>query len=106
VAAANGENVTLLSMNDHVCQYYFRLVVRDAPGVLAQVAGILGERNISIDSVIQMDSDPERGVADIVLTTHPSRESEVQSAVDRITKLDAVVDVASLLRIEAYPAAD
>ena len=63
------EATDLLSMDDHVCQYYTRLVVQDQPGVLAGVAGVLGDRGISIDSVIQMDSDSGRGVADIVLTT-------------------------------------
>ena len=106
VAAPEGSGEAaprLLSMDEHECQYYMRLVVLDKPGVLAQVAGVLGKLQISIDSVIQMDSDAERGVADIVLTTHPSPEAEVQRAVGEISRLDAVAEVPSLLRIESYP---
>jgi len=92
----------LLEMSDYQCQYYLRLVVKDQPGVLAKVAGILADRNISIDSVLQMDSDPERGTADIVLTTHPAREREVQQAVEQISAVSSVEKFASLLRIEPY----
>ena len=93
----------LLEMDDHVCQYYTRLVVQDRPGVLAAVAGVLGSRGISIDSVNQMDSDSSRGVADIVLMTHPAREQEMQAAITELTALEAVEEVASLLRVEDYP---
>ncbi len=99
------DGLKLLSMSEHRCQYYLRLVVLDRPGVLAQVAGILGRLEISIDSVIQMDSDAAKGQADIVLTTHPSGEAEMQAAVDEIRDLDVVAEVASLLRVESYPEA-
>ena len=92
----------LLEMSDYQCQYYLRLVVKDQPGVLAKVAGILADRNISIDSVLQMDSDPELGTADIVLTTHPAREREVQQAVEQISAVSSIEKFASLLRIEPY----
>jgi homoserine dehydrogenase len=97
------ETTEFLAMDDHICQYYTRLVVQDKPGVLAGVAGVLGSRGISIDSVIQMDSDSGRGVADIVLMSHPAREQEMQAAVTELAALEAVEQVASLLRVEDYP---
>ena len=97
------ETTEFLEMDDHICQYYTRLVVQDQPGVLAGVAGVLGSRGISIDSVIQMDSDSSRGVADIVLMTHPAREQEMQAAITELAALEAVEEVASLLRVEDYP---
>ncbi|NQW18951.1 MAG: homoserine dehydrogenase [Chloroflexi bacterium] len=92
----------LLEMSDYECQYYLRLVAKDQPGVLAEVAGILASRSISIDSVLQMDSNPEAGTADIVLTTHPAREREVQQAVEQISAVSSIEKFASLLRIEPY----
>ncbi len=92
----------LLDMADYECQYYLRLVAKDQPGVLAEVAGILAAKNISIDSVLQMDSDSELGTADIVLTTHPAREREVQQAVEQISSASSIEKFASLLRIEPY----
>jgi len=92
----------LLSMDEHVSQYFMRLEVRDQAGVLAGISGILGDMEISIASVIQMDVDLERGVADLVIMTHPAREANMQSAVDRIRGLDVVVSLANLLRVESY----
>ncbi|MBI4220711.1 MAG: homoserine dehydrogenase [Chloroflexi bacterium] len=92
----------LVSMENHECKYYFRLVCKDRPGVLAQIAGILGRLQISIASVIQMDTDAERGEADLVIMTHPSIEKSVQQAVREIRALDVVARVAAVLRVEAY----
>ena len=94
----------LLPMAEHECKYYLRLTVRDRPGVLAQIAGALGDLDISIASVLQMDADPERGAADLVIMTHPAREANMQDAVEKIDALDVVDTVANLIRVESYPA--
>lgn len=95
-------SLALVSMDDHECKYYFRLVCKDRPGVLAQIAGVLGRLQISIASVIQMDANAERGEADLVIMTHPSLEKNVQRAVGEIGALPVVARVASVLRVEAY----
>lgn len=99
-----GGGLQLASMEDHRCQYYIRLVAFDRAGVLAQVAGRLAAHDISIASVIQMDSDADRQTADIVLTTHAARELAMQEAAREIGELPVVERVAALLRIEDYPA--
>ena len=97
---ANG--LRLLRMEEHVSQYYMRLGVRDRAGVLAKIAGVLGDLDISIASVIQMDVDLDRGVADLIIMTHPAREANIQTAVTRIKGLDVVISLANLLRVESY----
>ena len=82
------------------CKYYLRLTVADRPGVLAQIARVLGDGNISIASVIQKDSDPEQQTAEIVITTHPALESSVQKSLEQVGALDVVRAVNNLLRIE------
>ncbi|MBI2964803.1 MAG: homoserine dehydrogenase [Chloroflexi bacterium] len=101
-AARSADRLKLVSIDDHECKYYFRLVCKDRPGVLAQIAGILGKLQISIASVIQMDANAERGEADLVIMTHPSLERNVQKAVREIAALQVVARVASVLRVEAY----
>ena len=101
-ARAAADGLRLLGMEEHVSQYYMRLGVRDRAGVLAKIAGVLGDLDISIASVIQMDVDLERGVADLVIMTHPAREANIQTAVTRIKALDVVVSLANLLRVEGY----
>ena len=98
-------DLPLVEMATHQCKYYIRLTVRDRPGVLAQIAGALGDMDISIASVLQMDSDPDRGNADLVIMTHPAREANMQRAVERIDALGDVGTVANVIRVESYPSA-
>ena len=41
-------------------RFYLRFNVDDRPGVMAEIAGILGRHNISIASVIQHETEEER----------------------------------------------
>jgi homoserine dehydrogenase len=93
---------SIASMDDHVCQYYLRLTASDRPGVLANVARLLGEADISINSVLQKDTDIETGHADLEIMTHPAREASMQSAVSSIRELETVLQLDSLLRVETY----
>ena len=82
------------------CKYYLRLNVTDGPGVLAQIAQILGQQNISIAAVLQKDTDPVAQTAEIVITTHPARESSVQQSLQLLADLAVVQQISNLLRIE------
>ena len=82
------------------CKYYLRLNVTDGPGVLAQIAQILGQQNISIAAVLQKDTDPVAQTAEIVITTHPARESSVQQSLQLLADLAVVQEISNLLRIE------
>ena len=87
-------------MEDICTQYYLRVGVIDAPGVLSKISGILGQYNISIASMIQ----PERemsGSTPIVLMTHESREGDVRKAIDEIDRLDVVKEKSHFIRIES-----
>ena len=88
------------SIDDLQCKYYLRLNIADRPGVLAQIARILGEQNISIASVLQKDTDPIAKTAEIVITTHPALESAVQQSLKLASDLEVVQEISSLLRIE------
>ena len=82
-------------------QYYLRLTVLDRAGVLAQIASVMGQHGISIASVIQKDADLQAGTAEIVVTTHPSREVDMQEALARFRELEVVTQVNNLIRVEA-----
>ncbi len=74
-------------------RYYLRLMVDDHPGVLAEIAGILGCNNISIASVLQheLDGMPTDGCqVPLVIMTHKTVEGAVQRAVEEIDGLSAV----------------
>src|SRR5439155_112863 len=74
--AASGENVV---------GAYLRLVVRDRPGILARVSGVLARHNINIDSVLQEPAHSKRRLP-FVMTLEPTREKAVSRAVSEIAQ--------------------
>lgn len=96
---ANITPVKIKPMNEVVCRYYFRFSVVDRPGVLSKIAGILGEHQISIATVIQKGREEGSSVP-IVMLTHEAREEEVQKALKKIDQLEVVTAPTKLIRIE------
>ena len=82
-------------------KYYFRVSAHDRPGVLSKISGILGENNISIESVHQKGRDLV-GAVPIVMITHEAQEAAVYSALSRIDELDVVKDKTVMIRIEDW----
>ncbi|HEX2103159.1 MAG TPA: homoserine dehydrogenase [Solirubrobacteraceae bacterium] len=74
-------------VSDVESAFYLHLEVADRPGVLAQIAQLLGLQGASIRSVVQ------RGLGEnarLVMVTHPILESRFYAAVDLIAGLDFV----------------
>ena len=69
------------------CPYYFRFSTVDGPGVLSTISGILGQHNISIESVIQKGREAGKTVP-IVMHTYEASEAEVVLALAEIDSLD------------------
>jgi homoserine dehydrogenase len=94
----------VLPISDVRTRYYLRINVLDRPGVLALVAGALGDAGISIASLIQKEVDVEDargavGMTDIVIMTHEAREADLQGALKRIGELQGVESVDQVLRV-------
>jgi homoserine dehydrogenase len=87
-------------MEHHYGAYYFRLMVVDQPGVLADVAACLRDHEVSIEALIQRARNPLEPVP-IVLTTHETREAQMSGALARIAALPTVLEPPRLIRIEA-----
>jgi len=80
-------------------RYYLRFGVVDKPGVLAQLAGMLGEHDISISEVVQEGQRQEGRPVTVVVTTHRALEKNVQGALGIINRLPTVKEPTRLLRI-------
>ena len=74
-------------VTDVVSSFYLHLEVADHPGVLAQVAEILGLQGVSVRSVVQKGLGQD---ARLVMVMHPVLESRFRAAVDLISRLDFV----------------
>ena len=93
------KDINLIPMDNIETKYYFRFSVLDRPGVLSKISGILGEHNISLETVIQKGRK-EAGSVPIVMTTYKAKEKDVRQALKKIDKLDIVRDKTILIRIE------
>jgi homoserine dehydrogenase len=86
-------------------EFYLRVTVEDRPGVLADIAGILGQHNVSIAHLVQDAPDAPEGQdapchVEIVLLTHAAREVDVLRAIARINALGHVRGPSRRFRIE------
>jgi homoserine dehydrogenase len=92
--------VPWLSIDDTVTSYYFRMRVADQPGVLADIARILAEGQISIDALFQREPSEGENQTDIIMLTHDALERDVNAAVKRIEALPTVLAPVIRLRQE------
>ncbi len=79
---------------------YLVFTVLDRPGVLGQIASVLGESGISIESVLQKWQSRSAGAVPIVVLTHPAREFAIRHALAEIDRLPEVTAPTRLVRIE------
>jgi homoserine dehydrogenase len=66
--------------------YYLRFRVDDRPGIIAELAGILAAKQISLEAVLQLPSDTKNDLP-FVITVEPSSEQAVREAVDQMSTL-------------------
>ena len=95
----NIKSIPILPMEELYTRYYLRFEARDNPGVLSKISGILGDNNISIESVHQKGR-MDNGNVPIVMITHKAREAWVQKALKQINEIDSVLGSPVIIRIE------
>jgi homoserine dehydrogenase len=88
----------LLSPAESTMRHYLRLRVRDEPGVMARIAGALGDAGVSLSIIEQAESTG--GEADVVLVTHRAKDGAVAKALAAMAAGSFLVKGAVHLRIE------
>jgi homoserine dehydrogenase len=86
----------LTIVNDVESAFYLHMEVADRPGVLAQIAELLGMQGASIKSVVQ------RGLGDnasLVMVLHPLLESRFYGALQLIGRLDFMRSAPRAIRV-------
>jgi len=96
---APGKEVLIQPIEELNSAYYFRFSALDMPGVLSKIAGILGEQDISISSVIQKGREIN-GSAPIVMLTHEAQEGNVRKALSLMNNLEVLTDKTIMIRVE------
>ncbi len=94
------EPKSLLSLGDLISRFYVRIEALDRPGVLARIAGALGESGVGIESITQRAAAVGEASVPVVLWTHEVKESAVREALVEIDSLAEVVAQSNVVRIE------
>jgi homoserine dehydrogenase len=90
--SGNGHNLNVRRSSTVRCRFYLRAMVRDAPGVLGDIAQELAKHSISISSVIQHEAldDQEGNLVPLVIMTHTAMTGAFRAALAEIDKLSCV----------------
>ncbi len=86
----------LQPMGDVLARYHISLDVQDRAGVLAAVAFAFADAGISISTVRQQGHGSE---ATLVVVTHSAPDAALSATVARLSELDAVRQVTSVMRV-------
>jgi len=90
-------------IGDSVSRFYIRLMVKDQPGVFAQIGKILAENAVSISGVLQHEGRGPDNTVPVVIATHPTRQSKVTAALEGLDRLDTVCSKPVCIRIVDIP---
>ena len=93
------ESKEFKSIDDTVSKFYILMDVMDKPGVLAGIAEIFGRNLVSINSMIQKQTE-EGKRARLIFITHEVINRNLYRSIDEISKLDVVEKVLSIIRVE------
>ena len=77
-------------------QFYVSLDAADQPGVLAAIAGVFGEHEVSIQSMQQKGQGDD---ARLIFVTHVARDADVTATIRAVRDLEAVKSVLSVMRV-------
>ena len=93
-------DLPILPITEIQTAYYLRMRVDDRPGVLAEITRIMGDKEISIEAVLQ--KEPESGVtrATIIMLTQKIQEQQMVDAIDAIKRLEVVHGDVHRIRVE------
>jgi homoserine dehydrogenase len=91
-------DVALLPIENISTEYYLRLMALDRPGVLGNIATILGKHGISIASMLQEDRSQENAVP-LVIMTHSAKEGDLRNAIAEIEKMHVTSGSITFLRV-------
>lgn len=92
------DNRRVRSIDEVFTKYYIRMLVADRPGVLASIASVFGENDVSIASVMQKDLQGDK--AEIMMVTHQVEERNFRKAIEAIAGLPVVSSIGNWIRVE------
>ena len=101
----SNEALPALPIDEAKTSYAVTMRVADQSGVLAQIASLFAENNVSIEAMRQTaldEDDQDNGAAEawLRIVTHAGREADLAATVEQIRQLAVVKEITSVLRVE------
>ncbi|MEG1497311.1 MAG: homoserine dehydrogenase [Clostridiales bacterium] len=89
------------TQEDFVSKFFLRMRVQDSPGVLAAIATIFGDNDVSLASVVQEQGiDKNKDVARLILVTHKVKEGKFLKAKEILENSEKVYGIDNIIRVE------
>ena len=96
-----GSSLDVLPIEQIEVGYYLKIPVLDKLGVMAKLSAVLQQRGISIEAIIQKESENSE-IVPVVILTQVVREQELNAALDALAELDEVTGPVTRIRIEPF----
>jgi len=93
-------DIDILPIDQIESAYYLRLEVEDRAGVMADIARILGEQDISMEAIIQKEPQEIGGEVSVILLTRKVLESSLNQAIADIEALSSTLGKITRIRVE------
>ena len=90
-------NLSVKPIEETVSRFFLRIQVADKPGALANIAGILGNNDVSIEQVVQKKS--HNGVAELVIITDSVRERHFNDAIRILEGMSVIKEISGIIRV-------
>lgn len=88
------------SFDEIKSKYYMMISVEDKIGVLGTVTNVFGKSNVNVKSIAQREV--ENNFIKLVLTTHETKEENLNQAIRRLERLEEICTVHNVIRIEDF----
>ncbi|MGI6549097.1 MAG: homoserine dehydrogenase [Syntrophomonadales bacterium] len=92
------DNKEVIPTSSQRARFYIRMLAKDRPGVLAGIAGVMGNHEVSLATVLQKDTN--NGFAHLVFITHYVEESDLRDALTVLNGMSIVGAVENVIRLE------
>lgn len=93
------KEIPVKKQEDMESRFFMRLHVDDKPGVLASIASVLGNNNVSIAQMIQKHKHRQEDLAEIVVVTSRVKEGNFNDAMLIIESMNVVHKISSVIRV-------
>ena len=97
--AAQAEAATGEAVEGAAERRFWRLLVDDRPGVIAEVSQVLSDRALSVEKIVQQDADGSR--AHIFILTHAAQRTQADEVAAALARLNCMIEPPAVYAVEA-----